>query len=146
MNKLRGFLLVVATLISALLSGCGGSSGKQAATLFANEGHWESTGLAGSPVSFDIVDGEVTNFNIVIDGVCDVQVNDTFQIGADHILLIGEVDGAGNLGPNGIMGTFNSPTSISGTFNAAWGCGDSNSYTTLFLPSSLAVWSAVWQE
>ena len=109
-------------------------------TPFVQEGHWEMVGDSYSPVSFDITaDGMVRNFRILIDGDCDVQVNVAFPIGPNHVFVFGEVDSEGEPDNNGIVGTFDSPTTVTGSFANPWTCGN----TWMFLPS--ATWNAEWQ-
>lgn len=116
-------------------------------TPFAQEGHWETVGDSDSPVSFDVTaDGNVRNFKILISGDCDVQANTDFPIGADHIFVIGEVDAEGNPVNNSITGFFDSATTVTGSFANPWRCGTSSAYTEMYLPSTLATWTAEWQS
>ena len=110
---------------------------------FAKEGHWE-----GNPsVSFEVTDdGMVNNFMILIGGDCEVKVNVAYPIGADHVFLIGEVDSSGQPVDNGILGIFDSPTTITGSFANPWRCGTASAYTEIYLPSDLNTWNAEWKR
>ena len=115
--------------------------------LFAHEGHWETVGNSNSPVSFDVTaDGMVHNFRILIGGKCDVRVNRAFPIGADHVFVIGEVDAEGNPVNNGIVGIFDSPTTVTGSFANPWRCGTASAYQETYFPSALTTWEAEWKK
>jgi hypothetical protein len=142
-------LLTLITISCGVLSGLGATSTPVPPTAtptpasFAQEGHWEGV---NPEVSFDVTsDGIVENFSIMIGGECDVQANAAFPIDDDHVLLIGELDEEGQPVDNSIVGTFDSPTTISGSFSTPWRCGSESSYTMMFLPEPLTHWDAEWQ-
>jgi hypothetical protein len=150
MNNNHGAIATGILVIGLLLSSCAPGQSLEPALLptstptpFAKEGHWE-----GDPsVSFVVTaDGKVSNFSILIGGECDVKVNASIPISANHILLIGEVDADGQPTNNGILGTFDSPTTITGSFASPWKCGTASAYTALYLPSALTTWSAEWKS
>jgi len=129
-------LVLISLLVTALaLTACGTA----ATPPFAQAGHWEGP----SGVSFDVTeDGMVENFHILIVGECDVTISGSYPIDADHVLLIGEVDEDNIPIDNSFLGTFDTPTTVSGSFSTPWKCGTTTAYTALYLPTDLAVWSA----
>ena len=114
---------------------------------FAQAGHWETVGEAFSPVSFDVTEqGEIINFNILVTGECDVTVNMTIPFGSAHNFVIGPVDAGGQPVDNGIVGTFDTPTTASGTIDGSWDCPlSTGGVTTFYLPTQVATWTAEWQ-
>jgi hypothetical protein len=150
---------IVLTLLLFLLAACSAPEPQptstptlpaptETPTPFAQAGHWETVGQAGSPVSFDVTaDGKISNFNILVAGECDVTANKDIPIGDNHVFIIGEVDSEGEPTNNGIVGTFDTPTTVSGSIDGSWDCPlSSGGVTTLYLPSALANWTAEWQE
>ena len=140
MRSRQIIIAAAALFLGLLLLACSLSGATQ--TPFAKEGHWE-----GRPaVSFDVTaDGEVINFKIMIAGECKVSMNGTFSIDANHVLQIGDLDSAGKPANNGILGTFDSPTAITGLVANPWECGSASAYTSIFLPAQLATWNAEWK-
>jgi len=59
--------------------------------------------------------------------------------------LIGEVDSDGQPVNNSILGTFDSPTTVTGSFSTPWRCGTTSAYTEMYLPSALTTWNAEWK-
>jgi len=114
---------------------------------FAKEGHWETVGDAYSPVSFDVTaEGKIRNFNILVGGDCDVTANKVIPIGDNHEFIIGEVDAEGKPTNNGIVGTFDTPTTVSGSFDSSWECPLSSGGVNIsFYPEQAAFWTAEWQ-
>ena len=90
-------------------------------------------------------DDMVRNFRILIGGDCDVRVNVAYPIGADHVFLIGEADSEGQPVNNGILGTFDSPTTVAGSFATPFKCGTPSSYTEMWIPPDLTTWNAEWK-
>jgi len=134
MGKKRNLVLISLLVTILALTACSASTPP-----FAQAGRWEGS----SGVSFDVTeDGQVENFRILIAGECDVQIDGTFPIDADHVLIIGEVDDEGAPINNSILGTFDSPTTVSGNFSTPWRCGTASAYTEMYLPRELTAWSA----
>jgi hypothetical protein len=131
--------------LTLLLSGCASGLDSTPTLIPFNPkaGHWE--GATNSIVSFDVTeDGSLINFKIDVNGECNSKSNGTFQIGADRMLLIGEVNDEGKPVNNGIVGTFWTETSIDGKIDGSWECGGSGVTVTMYMPDALTVWSAEW--
>jgi len=114
---------------------------------FAKAGHWETANVGNSPVSFDVTaDGKIQNFNILVGGNCDTTVNLDISIGDNHQFIIGEVDAESKPVDNGIIGTFDTPTTVIGTFDSSWECPLSGGAVNVsFYPELLTYWTAEWQ-
>lgn len=114
------------------------------------EGHWE-----GSPsVSFDVTaSGEVINFTIDIDD-CVLTSQRALAI-SDGQFEIGTVSAEGLPEKDGIVGTFSTPTELSGTYANPFSCLSGGlTITTSHLSIDkegnstydLSTWDAKWQE
>ena len=142
-NWLRrtAFVLILAGLI---LSACANQP-------LAKVGHWE-----GSPsVSFDVTEaGEVTNFSIDVEA-CVISVKTAVAISDGQRLEMGTVNSEGLPEKDGIVGTFSSPTQISGTYANPIACILPDGRTTITSNVSidsngnasyeLPTWDAKWQ-
>ena len=139
-RRLLAFLILAAFLLPACAS----------AKPLPKEGHWE-----GSPsVSFDVTaSGEVVNFSIDIDD-CVLTAQRALAI-SDGQIEIGTVSAEGIPENDGIVGTFSTPTELSGTYAYPFSCLSGGlTITTSHLSIDedgnsayvLSTWDATWQE
>lgn len=139
-RRLLGFLILAALLLPACAS----------AKPLPKEGHWE-----GSPsVSFDVTaSGDVINFSIDIDD-CVLTAQRALTI-SDGQFEIGTVSAEGIPENDGIVGTFSTPTELSGTYANPFSCLSggltiTTSHLTIDKEGNsayvLSTWDATWQE
>lgn len=141
--RVRTSLIVL--ILAGVLQGCANPERP-----LPKEGHWE-----GSPsVSFEVTaTGEVVNFTMDVEA-CIISVQGPLAISDDSQLEMGTVNAEGSPEKDGIVGTFTSPTIISGTYANPITCTSgglsrtTSSYSVEDGATTLSVnkWDANWQE
>lgn len=105
------------------------------------DGHWESDAGQTFPVSITVKDGKLTYFKIKIDSDCVVEYQGTINLHGDRLEL-GEINSNGVPLKDGILGTFNTPTTVTGSFANPYNCGQ----WEYGFKEGGTTWSAQWKS
>jgi hypothetical protein len=105
------------------------------------DGNWESGAGQTFPVSITIKDGKLTYFKIEIDSECVVEYQGKINLHRDTLEL-GEIDPQGVPLNDGIIGKFNTPTTVTGSFANPYNCGK----WEYGFPEGGTTWSAQWKS
>lgn len=148
MKKQAPFHLFVLVTICIVTMACGSSQIPVSNTAptptpepLVKDGQWESDDGQAFPVSITITDGRIAYFRIKIDSECVVEYQGRINLHG-NTLELGEINSQGVPFNDGILGTFNTPTTVTGSFANPYNCGN----WEYGFPEGGTTWSAQWKS